>query len=635
MLKTIKSLLPLTLILFSFVFFGFIFMASDEYCDVVGLNYYGEVTTDGNYNVKEEITFKMSSDVPWRELYREVTIPKTSKYKESKFSDFKVALLKDGKTIPYVEVTDSLEFEQRTENTYGYNSTDSELVWFINEKKGTFVYEISYSVSNVLFEYNDSLELFTSIWDSSKLEKIKHLNVNISLPEGIALNTTDTNMYIYGQVNRIKRQDSTNTYSFKLDNSSRLGLSYVRIQLTIAKANSDIFNLASTSKHNTTILPDILAKNQSFDNSLNNDKIANNIFSGVYIVLGLVSLSTLLFALLSIKKHNIPTPSTEYSYFRDIPSDLNPYFASYLINSDIKKPLMEGTVPALILSLLKTKSIELQRVDVNKKWEGKNINLVLLSDDITNLDAYQKEFFTSLILPAFKTKAAKDNIISFSEYRSFLKSHFVITREVVDTLATTAQKELVEKNYVQSSNYLSLSSFLTNTGYLYYLFGLLSIMGAGILTYLNKGPIIHNLVFIVSAVIILVSAFFISIASKSIFYTQTGIDELAKWKALKKFMGELTLLNEYGLERLQIWQDYLLYATAFGVSKPLQKYLELNITKLTSTSYYGNDPFACLYINHLFITSFDSKSINTSPSSGSSGGFGGGGFGGGGGGGRH
>ena len=53
--------------------------------------------------------------------------------------------------------------------------------------------------------------------------------------------------------------------------------------------------------------------------------------------------------------------------------------------------------------------------------------------------------------------------------------------------------------------------------------------------------------------------------------TESGEDEKEKWKALKNFMSEYSLISEKGMNDLVIWEKYLIFATAFGLSDKVIK----------------------------------------------------------------
>ena len=100
-----------------------------------------------------------------------------------------------------------------------------------------------------------------------------------------------------------------------------------------------------------------------------------------------------------------------------------------------------------------------------------------------------------------------------------------------------------------------------------------------------------------------------------------------------------SLLDEREIPELELWDQYLVYATGFGIAKKVIKKLKTKYPELSNSDYYMSN--SCFYIanNHTFSNTVN-KSVNSavsieiSKSSSSSGSGGGGGFSSGGGGGR-
>jgi len=142
-----------------------------------------------------------------------------------------------------------------------------------------------------------------------------------------------------------------------------------------------------------------------------------------------------------------------------------------------------------------------------------------------------------------------------------------------------------------------------------------------------------------------------------------GEVDYGTWHGLKKYMLEFSRLNEYGVPQLELWEEYLVYATMMGISKKVCSELKLVYPELNDNTYletnYSSSYMYYMFGNHMGYhdfgnagTDFGSALSSTisdisgaatrlahPPSSGSGGGFGGGGgglggggFGGGGGG---
>ena len=136
------------------------------------------------------------------------------------------------------------------------------------------------------------------------------------------------------------------------------------------------------------------------------------------------------------------------------------------------------------------------------------------------------------------------------------------------------------------------------------------------------------LAFLVNAIIALI----ITLQTDKL--TQKGIDEKEQWKAFKKYMEDFSLLKDKEVPALEIWEKYLVYATAFGISKKVMKQLKIvypeinNMDSSMLTTYCYINMMDKVNLGSCFSSSIYSATYSSG--SGSGGGFsGGGGFGGG------
>lgn len=96
-----------------------------------------------------------------------------------------------------------------------------------------------------------------------------------------------------------------------------------------------------------------------------------------------------------------------------------------------------------------------------------------------------------------------------------------------------------------------------------------------------------------------------------------------KWEAFKRYITTFSYMKEHPPESVIIWEEYMVYATAFGVAKKTSKALKMILPEELN----HNDKF-------IAYTGFAAMAPSLSAATGgSSGSHGGGGFGGGGGGG--
>lgn len=140
----------------------------------------------------------------------------------------------------------------------------------------------------------------------------------------------------------------------------------------------------------------------------------------------------------------------------------------------------------------------------------------------------------------------------------------------------------------------------------------------------SKGIMLFILVTLIELVV-----YFI-LFSKINVLTQTGTDEKAKWKGLKKYMEDFSMLDKREIPEIVIWEKFLVYATVFGIADKVLKQLKIvypNITEQMNVNSYG---YMYLMMNTNFSNSFSHAITNSMSSAYSSASGGGGGFSGGG-----
>lgn len=138
--------------------------------------------------------------------------------------------------------------------------------------------------------------------------------------------------------------------------------------------------------------------------------------------------------------------------------------------------------------------------------------------------------------------------------------------------------------------------------------------------------------FILGFTLIGSSLYLRKVSKKYVLLTQFGEDEYVKWKGLYDFLNSETLMSERTVVELPLWEQYLVYATAFGISEKVIKALkircpDMDLSPMLSNPYYTSRYFR--YSSHSFRTA--TRSASHTARSGGLGGFGGhGGYGGGG-----
>ena len=85
------------------------------------------------------------------------------------------------------------------------------------------------------------------------------------------------------------------------------------------------------------------------------------------------------------------------------------------------------------------------------------------------------------------------------------------------------------------------------------------------------------------------------------------------WKGLEKYMLEFSNMKEYERPHLELWKDYLVYATMMGISDKVCKQLKLAYPNIDNddymTSTFGNTYFYWMFMSHYHHSGFRSENF--------------------------
>ena len=131
--------------------------------------------------------------------------------------------------------------------------------------------------------------------------------------------------------------------------------------------------------------------------------------------------------------------------------------------------------------------------------------------------------------------------------------------------------------------------------------------------------------------------------------TQVGANHYARWHAFKKFLEDFSNMKDYEIPGLEIWEEYLVYATSLGCADAVMKQLKIKMPEafdennVSTSGYYATHYYmyhSVSRINHSYQSCRSNvhnaiAQHNASSSGGHGGGFSSGSSHGGGGGGFH
>ena len=596
-----KKILIFFIILFAILFIGT--TKSEATLKLKNLDFDVQINSDSSMDVKETWNIQISDTN---------TLFKTFKKDNEKYTEITDVKVKD--------VTNRKEFAKINREMYHvtkdcyYALTNSsgqfEIAWGVglDDNSDTRTYEISYTVKDAIKKYNDYSELYWQFIGDEFEIKANKIKGTILLPQK-ASNKED--IRVWGHTKELNGEiyvTDLNKIEFSIDNYS--GKKYVEVRALIpndmiSEANrismSNIFNEAIREE---TIWADTANKERQIVKFFRFFGIAIASVIMLYFVIELIKNIKQL-----IKMDKKIKPTTELDYYRDLPyEDATPAEALFALYEG-KLNSFESTFSATILDLCLKKYIALE-AEKEEITQSDIIKITILDREDTELKKDEK-----LILDFLKEVSKDKKELTTSDITLYLKSNISKVNQLIVELEKIEKGVGEDKKIYIRENDKKATKYKTN-GVIYIFFALV-------------------LIYIVPlAIILFINGIVLEIiASKINIFTQKGIDEKEQWKAFKKYMEEFSLLKEKEIPSLVVWEKYLIFATAFGISEKVLKQLKVvypEITDMSSTMY------SYTYINIMNSVNIEnciSSSISSAYPSSSGSGFGGG-FSGGGGGGR-
>ena len=598
----IKKILYVIILTIAFIFLGIV--KSDATLKLNELDFDVQINTDGSMQVTENWDIRISDTN---------TLFKTFEIDNSKYTNITDVTVKEIGNTNKIFTKINQEMYHVTKDCY-YALTNSnglfEIAWGVglDDSSATKKYQISYRVNDVIAKYNDYSELYWQFIgedfeiDADEIEGTITLPSKVQNIEDIRVwgHTEDLNGEIYAT--------DLDKIEFTIDNYS--SGNYVEVRSLIPN-----YIIGNTSRiYNRNILNSVLEEENRWAEEANaRRQTQKNI---TYILLGITTIITLFFIykiikniVKLIKMEKKFKPTTKIEYFRELPyNDATPAEALFILSNGSVKSF-SSSFSSNILDLCLNKYITIEEVKNGEKVKKDVVKINILEKEDTNLKKDEK-----LALDFLKEVAGENKELTTKDITKYLNKHVSKIEKLDKELSNILEKYEQENGKYQKQKSEEMSKYTTACiCYLMFVF--------------------FTFFFPPLAIILFINAIIVGIMSAKVnILTQKGIDEKEQWKAFKKYMEDFSLLNEKEIPALVLWEKYLVFATAFGISDKVLKQLKVvypEIVNMDSAMY----TYSYIHImNSVNIGNCINSSVYSSVAS--SGGGSGGGFSGGGGGGR-
>ena len=604
-----------------------------------------------------------------------------------------------------------------SDGPYNESARNYECVFFYVDGlyRENVTFEIEYEMKNAALRYGDCSELYLSLYSEDSIKHLNSFNAQILIPEKDMPQVGNYEAYTYGtNSNRFPFTESDtinpgyHTFSFNLDKSQlkfRPYNEYIEFSLISYGQDSHIFtDYASRNLYyNDDALLELREEQEEYEETYENYMIIKSVVLLIFIIISYLIVKRSIKRNRKVKEEHIfYSPTIQVEYFRDIPSNLDPVFASTLAfcKQNSRKTDSDG-YSSLLLSLVRKGYVELDRINNLHDWTSDNVKIIVkykptpimndfsnmvqnnlntYNSNVNNLNLFNQisqsdssftgpndinstvvgiqdkesitlvnsdnmESTTSIeenkLEPLTQNEQQYFNLIvryshgveiSMKDFQSKVSIDYENTNSFVRNIKNSIVNIGVSKGYFQKADFEQPKNELTSVSKNYMIFGILFITLVNLISYHTHLDLAFGAFFILGFTLIGSSLYLRKVSKKYVLLTQFGEDEYVKWKGLYDFLNSETLMSERTVVELPLWEQYLVYATSFGISEKVIKALkircpDMDLSPMLSNPYYTSRYFR--YSSHSFRTA--TRSASHTARSGGLGGFGGhGGYGGGG-----
>ena len=611
MLKKVRKILIsiiITLIMY-IIFSNNVNASSHLYLEELDFNV--NINEDGSMNVVETWLIDITDT---NTLYKDFELDKD---KYSSITNVKVKEITDGINKNFTQIDEEM-YHVTKDCYYGLkiDSNTFEIAWGVglDNDTDTRKYEISYTVNDAISKYNDYAELYWQFVGEDFEIDAKKIEGVITLPS-LALNKDD--IKVWGHTEGLNGEiyaTEANKIEFTLNNfNSGRYLEIRTLFPTDMIANSN-------RTYNKDRYEEVVKEETKWANEANFrrnwEKTKDKIFECLLIIAIIAFVIVYIFKIIkyakklsSLKKY---TPEQKLDYFRELPSKTTtPGEAVYILQEPYNSfNRYYGKIFTAVLLNLKLRKYIDFRIEKNEKNKEK-IYISYLKDGEVTLKKDEND-----ILKFIKSAIGKKEEIEVKDLEKYIKSHSTSVERLIKNAKKHIETQLTKEKSLSKTEQEEYLKYSSNAS-VYYVMTIVFLTWA----------------FPVSIVMFINGIMCSKIKKRINVLTQKGINEKEKWKGLKKYMEDFSLLNEKEIPAIEVWEEYLVYATAFGIAQKVLKQLKEIYPNIEELDTIGT---SCIYFMYHtnFSTTFSSSinsAISTSYSSATGGG---GGFSGGGGGGR-
>lgn len=451
------------------------------------------------------------------------------------------------------------------------------------------VFEIEYEMYNAVLRYGDCSDLYISMYSGDTIKYLESFNAEILIPNKDMPSIGNYKVKTYGtNANNFQVEESKTknpgyyTFFFELTEDElafKPYNEYIEFELVAYGEDKHIFaeHASKNDYYNDAVLEEIWDEQETYENEPSKYKSIK-----ITLLVCCLIAAVIVFFFGKKKIDNLNRRYPFYSsdqpdaIYRDIPSDLDPKFAAALVACKDRKPEDDaGVYSSILLSLARKQYIELKEneqsndviITLTNKEEGdgpfESLDMFDPFDPREPLEPLtpSESYYFFLI-----KRHAKYGSISMSSLQKRISTDYEYTNGFVSNMNRVVVDCGIRESYFQKADYLEPKKKLSASSIKHWIMGFV-VMLANFITYQTRLDFVFGGLFILGAAYIATGIYLKVQSHKYVLLTAQGEREYNKWRGLYNFLRSDTLINERTVVELPLWEKYLVYATAFGISE--------------------------------------------------------------------
>lgn len=536
-----------------------------------------QLSENGDLRVTEKWNIELRDrGKAYRNLYR--SFPADENVEVTDFS-----VRDDDRGVAYADAGDvdplAVSGDELQDKSYTHGTADgTEIGWFMPAvDKGTRSFTISYTLKNMVAVYADTAVLYQKFLSEDFSLPVEAMTGTIRFAD--AGRMEDVHAWLHTTAKSGLTVDSAEKVSFQA--SEIPAGTQVEVRLCVPPA---LFP-ASSRVSGESVLSGIETQEQKWADDYEAE-LEKQFFIGIADAVGgalLLLASIFIFFLVKWKnrRHSVEVPE----YTREIPQGNSPGGIAnlfYFYSGGVQEKERGRVLSATLLSLARKGFVRISD-------DGGRDMVVTVTGNTKNekLTDGEQKFYEMISTVAGDT----DGSFTMKQFEKYAKKHCAYVDSRIESFFTASKREIAERGYYEyKPGYFGA---LKAVGTLLIVFAVFLFMlsssrgGASMLIYLPLSMIAGG--------ILLVAA-----GSLRMKLSVRGEYDYGVWHGLQKFMLEFSRMKEYGVPQLELWEEYLVYATMMGISKEVCSQLKLAYPQLGDQTYLDMN-FGGTWLYYMFM----------------------------------